>query len=396
MALTALIFDVDGTLVDSNAAHVRAWEIALRKHNYTVSADRIGVEIGKGGDKLVPSILGDEIERRDGDSLRKSHTEEFKILSELTPLSIFPGTQELLRTARQRGLKLAIATSRKEKDLQMLERSAGVKISEWFDEVATGDHAQESKPSPGILNAAIEKLGISPAQCAMIGDTPYDADTSRDAGAICLGVTCGGCNDEQTLRRTGMRKVYRDPADILAHFNEALKIASPGPAVLTWDILRSLMREALSVAREGLVAGEAPIGCVIADGNARVLARGHNELNKSQDKTAHAEMVAFRRLAGNVPVDARDLILVSTLEPCVMCLGASMEAAIDTIIYGMHAPMDGGRTRVRPPVSPESQMPRIVGDVLAEESRRLFEEFLASGKGHPQQITFVKQLLTRS
>jgi tRNA(adenine34) deaminase len=161
-------------------------------------------------------------------------------------------------------------------------------------------------------------------------------------------------------------------------------------------MMEGLMAEALAAAREGMEQhGEAPIGCVIAGGDGHVLARGFNRLNGTQDKTAHAEMVAFKALAGRVATDARDLILVSTLEPCVMCLGASMEAAVDTIVYGLRAPADRGTGRVRPPVSPEAQMPRSVGDVLAAESRELFEQFLKRG-GSEQQVAFVKQLLGRT
>src|SRR5688572_11797909 len=104
-------------------------------------------------------------------------------------------------------------------------------------------------------------------------------------------------------------------------------------------------------------------------------------------------MVTFRRAAGRVPTDARDLILVSTLEPCVMCLGASMESAVDTIVYALRAPADSGTGRVAPPQSPESQMPRIVPDVMAGESRALFEEWLALPDRNPKQVEFVRQLL---
>jgi tRNA(Arg) A34 adenosine deaminase TadA len=93
-----------------------------------------------------------------------------------------------------------------------------------------------------------------------------------------------------------------------------------------------------------------------------------------------------------VPEDAKDLILVSTLEPCVMCTGAAMEAAVDTIVYALRAPADNGSVRVRPPQSPESQMPRIVGEILAGESRELFEQFLKVAK-NPKQRAFVEQLL---
>jgi tRNA(Arg) A34 adenosine deaminase TadA len=104
-------------------------------------------------------------------------------------------------------------------------------------------------------------------------------------------------------------------------------------------------------------------------------------------------MVTFASAAGKAPDDARDLILVSTLEPCVMCLGAAMEAAVDTIIYGLKAPADSGTARVMPPQSPESGMPRIVGGILTQESRKMFEQWLKQPGLNPQQVKFVKQLL---
>ncbi len=393
MALSAIVFDVDGTLIDTNQAHVEAWIKALKKHGYVVAADRIAVEVGKGGDKLVPSVLGEEIERRDGKSLRAAHTAEFTKIAESTTLKPFPGVEPLLAHLRRRELKLAIATSSSKQELHTTWRSACVDWSDRFDVIATSEDASESKPAPDILAAAIRKLKLSPAQCVMIGDTPYDADTARDAGAVCLGVTCGGMNDAKTLRAGGMRAVYHNPADIAVHLDEALRTASPGAAVLTQDRIEALMREALAVAREGLEKGEVPIGCVIARGDGSIIARGHNELNASQIKTAHAEMVAFSRTAGKIPADATDLILVSTLEPCVMCLGAAMEAAVDTILYAVDAPADGGRQRVRPPASPESQMPRILGNLLAAESRRLFKEFLEGSSSNAAQKAFVRQLL---
>src|SRR5688572_23982736 len=152
------------------------------------------------------------------------------------------------------------------------------------------------------------------------------------------------------------------------------------------------MREALAMARQGMAAGEAPIGCVLARGDGSIVSRAHNEMNRSQDKIAHAEIVAFHRAAGKVPLEARDLILVSTLEPCVMCTGAAMEAAVDTIVFGLRAPADSGTGRVKPPASPESTSPKIIGNVLAEESIALFEQWLKHNRGTPQ-AAYVEQLL---
>ena len=153
-----------------------------------------------------------------------------------------------------------------------------------------------------------------------------------------------------------------------------------------------LMREALATARAGMAAGEAPIGCVIARGDGTIVARAWNAMQRTQNKTAHAEIMAFADAAGRVPLDARDLIMVSTLEPCVMCTGAAMEGAVATIVFGLVAPADSGTGRVRPPASPESAMPHIVGRVLARESRALFVEWLEKGPD-PKQAKYVQQLL---
>ena len=185
------------------------------------------------------------------------------------------------------------------------------------------------------------------------------------------------------------------------------------------------MREALEEAKRGVAEGEAPIGCVIArpidnkidqqnKDNANpaeeaeneqedytevhIVARGHNRMNGLQSKIAHAEIMAFQNAAGNgkdepaLPLDSRDAILVSTLEPCVMCLGAAMEAGVALVLFGLKAPADNGTQRVNPPQSPESANPEIVGDILADEARQLFEEWL-KGKEGTEQAKFVEQLL---
>jgi phosphoglycolate phosphatase-like HAD superfamily hydrolase/tRNA(Arg) A34 adenosine deaminase TadA len=393
MALDAILFDVDGTLIDTNGAHVEAWDFTLREHDYRVARDRIAVEIGKGGDQFIPSILGQEAYQRDGEQLAADHTKHYTKIAESRTLPAFPGVGELLPELRRRGLRTILATSSKMKELETAQKSAGLDLTTLVDDVVTADDAEKSKPFPDLVHAGVKKPGVSPAQCMMLGDTPYDADSCRGGGVVMMGVTCGGLNDEKTLRAAGARAVWRDPADLLAHLDDALQVASPGPAHLTWDVLHRLMRQALDTAREGLSAGEAPIGCVLARGDGSILARGYNELNRTQSKVAHAEMVTFNRSAGKVPTDARDLVLVCTLEPCVMCLGASMEAAVDTIVYGLRAPADGGTSRVRPPQSPESQMPRLIGDVLSNESRALFREFL-NRNPNPEQAAFARQLLS--
>ena len=229
---------------------------------------------------------------------------------------------------------------------------------------------------------------LSPAQCVLITNSVEAVESSRSVGLVCLAVG----SVVERFRAAGARAVYRGPEELLEHLDDALRLASPGSAHLTHEMMASLMRRALDVAREGMDAGEAPIGCVLARGDGGVIASGYNEMNRTQNKTAHAEIVTFARAAGKTPLDARDLIMVSTLEPCVMCAGAAMEAAVDTILYALKAPADSGTRRVACPTSPESQMPRIVGGILESESRALFEEFLKKDL-RPEQRRFAEQLL---
>lgn len=170
---------------------------------------------------------------------------------------------------------------------------------------------------------------------------------------------------------------------------------------LTDDQKERLMREALAEAERGMAEGEAPIGCVLAMGSGpdlRVVARGHNRVNALGRKTAHAEMVTFENAGSHegdppaLPLDAEDVTLVSTLEPCVMCLGAAMEAGVTRVLFGLEAPADNGTQRVKPPESPESSAPDITGGILPGESRALFERWL-EGKRGTEQAKFVEQLL---
>lgn len=393
MALDALIFDFDGTLVDSNPLHVEAWVRAFARFGYKVPPDRVFVEVGKGGDTLLPSIIGKEAAEKDGKKLRAAQPEEFEKLAGERGISVFPGSRQLLDEVRRRGLKTVLATSSNKKQLGVNEEHSGLKVSELVDCVVNADDIQTSKPAPDLVSAAAEKLGMTPAQCAMVGDTPYDAESAKHAGVVCLGVRSGGFSQE-SLRKAGARAVWKDPADLLGHLDDALRVASPGPAHFTQAVLEALMNEALGAARDAMSGGEVPIGAVLARGDGAIIARGFNELNRTQNPTAHAEMVTFAGAAGKAPPSARDLILVSTLEPCVMCLGAAMEAAVDTVLYALKAPADNGTDRVEPPQSPESGMPRIVGGILAGESRRLLEQWLTRPGNNPRQVEFVRQLLS--
>lgn len=155
---------------------------------------------------------------------------------------------------------------------------------------------------------------------------------------------------------------------------------------------QALMRECLDLARTAMRLGEVPIASVVAY-EGKIIGWGWNELNAKRDRTMHAEIAAFRDAAGRYPIETQSLTLVSTLEPCVMCFGAALLSGVSDIIYALPAPADGGARRVSKPDSPEAKWPTLTGDVLADEARELFEQWL---RDHPEagpQKEFVTQLL---
>jgi tRNA(adenine34) deaminase len=154
------------------------------------------------------------------------------------------------------------------------------------------------------------------------------------------------------------------------------------------------MREALALADRAIELGEAPIACVIADIDRQlIVGRGFNSRNALRDRIAHAEIVAFRDAAGRYDVDEARLILVSTLEPCIMCLSACVEAAVEEVIWAYPAPLDAGAPRVEKPSSPEAKWPRIVTNVLKDDSRNRFERWLELHPEPGKQRDYIESLL---
>jgi tRNA(adenine34) deaminase len=179
---------------------------------------------------------------------------------------------------------------------------------------------------------------------------------------------------------------YRSPDD---------RATLPSSPLLAPALCEALMREALAEARLGLVEGECPVGCVVArvdDSVPRIVARGHNRVERLARKTAHAEMVAFENAEEALPFNASNIVLVSTLEPCVMCLGACFEVGVSLVVFGLSAPADSGTLRVKAPSSPETRTPVLVGQVLAAESRALFVEFVRGSDG-AKDVAYAEQLL---
>ena len=177
--IKAVLFDVDGTLVDSNDAHATAWVRAFNEHGVKVDPIEVRRSIGMGGDKLMPRVSGIEEESELGEKIAARRGEIFK--QELLPgLQRFPDADRLVAEISRRGLTSVAASSAREDELQELLDIAGA--ASLMDASTSSDDADQSKPAPDIVHAALQRAQVDPTQAVMIGDTPYDIAAARRAG----------------------------------------------------------------------------------------------------------------------------------------------------------------------------------------------------------------------
>jgi len=214
--LKGVIFDVDGTLVDSNDAHAQSWVETFAEAGYDVPFDVVRPLIGMGGDKLLPRTIGVSNESEEGKKLTKRRSAIFreKFLPHLQALK---GSRELVKRVRSDGLKAIVATSAKDEELRGLLKAA--QVADLMEEKATASDAKRSKPDPDIIHAAIEESGISPSELVMIGDTPYDIEAAIRAHVAPIGFRSGGWTDEELK---GAVEIYDGPADLLQHYESSL------------------------------------------------------------------------------------------------------------------------------------------------------------------------------
>jgi HAD superfamily hydrolase (TIGR01509 family) len=189
----AVLFDVDGTLVDSNDAHAHAWVEAFAEHGINVPFDLVRRSIGMGGDKLIPAVSGlaadDALGKRVSD--RRGEIFKRKYLGTLKP---FRGARELVAELKSRGLTAVAASSAKKDELRPLLEIAGA--ASLMDAATSSDDAEESKPDPDIVHAALKQAQARPEDAVLIGDTPYDMEAATRAGVAAIAFRCGGWGDE--------------------------------------------------------------------------------------------------------------------------------------------------------------------------------------------------------
>ncbi len=222
MPVQAFIFDLDGTLIDANPQHVRAWKRTLDRFGYTdVSEERIAIEIGKGGDKLVPTLLGEDVPEAESKEMREMHDEFFRNLVRAEGVALFPQAVALCEALRARGLRTALATASEMENLDLIGERLGLKWEDVLDEIVTNTDVSRSKPEPEVVEAAVEKLGLPKEACVMIGDTTYDAEAAGRAGVRFIGLLTGFWTAAD-LKRAGAAATYRHTGDLLERLDEAL------------------------------------------------------------------------------------------------------------------------------------------------------------------------------
>lgn len=196
----AVILDVDGTLIDSNDAHARAFAEVL-----DLPFERVRPLIGMGADKLLPALIGryDPAPAERKKAVFKEHY--------LPGLRAFPRVRELLGTLKEMHLRLVVASSAGKDELEALLRVAGAQ--DYLEAQTDADDAEASKPDPDIVQAALRRLGLPPGRCVMVGDTPYDAQAAARAGVAFIGLRCGGWGAQDLQPALAVR---RDPAELLA------------------------------------------------------------------------------------------------------------------------------------------------------------------------------------
>jgi HAD superfamily hydrolase (TIGR01509 family) len=211
-----VLLDIDGTLVDSNDLHVKAWERAFNRYGHAITSDAIREQVGKGGDQLVPALLPD-VTSKQSEAIAGAHDEVFQTeyLHQIRP---FDRATELVAHLHGRGIKVVLASSSKRLEVDHYIRL--LQIEKLIDASTCADDVENSKPAGDLFAAALAKIGsVTPAHARVIGDTPYDVIAAKKCGVETVAVLSGGF-PEAVLRSAGARQVYSDVGEILAQSEE--------------------------------------------------------------------------------------------------------------------------------------------------------------------------------
>jgi phosphoglycolate phosphatase-like HAD superfamily hydrolase len=210
-----VLLDIDGTLIDSNDHHARAWVEALEHFGIPASVDHIRWLVGMGGDKLLPLVTGIGKDTPKGKEISEYRKKLFrrKYLPKVRP---FPHVRELVQRFLDDGLTTVVATSASGDEIRDFLEVAGVQ--DLIEEKASASDARHSKPDPDIIEAALERGELRAREAIMLGDTLYDVEAAGRAGVDIIALRCGGWHDKDL---EGAIAIYDDAADLLARYDES-------------------------------------------------------------------------------------------------------------------------------------------------------------------------------
>lgn len=215
-----ILFDVDGTLMDNNGDHLRAWYEAFAHEGHPVTKEAVAMQLGKGSDTLV-ATLGADLDEPTRERVRLHHHALY--LQRIDDVQPFPGATEALLEAKRLGLKVALASSAHRDELDVYRGK--LMATELVDAVVSHDDVRTSKPAPDIFLAALGKLSLSASEALVVGDTPYDVQAARAAGIACVSVLSGGFPRE-VLAAEHPRAICTDVREVALRLRELIELAS--------------------------------------------------------------------------------------------------------------------------------------------------------------------------
>ncbi|MHC5795151.1 HAD family hydrolase [Lacisediminihabitans sp. FW035] len=217
MTTRAVLFDVDGTLVDSNYLHVEAWSRAFAQLGHPVDAWRIHAAMGMDSSLLLTQFLGDD-GGESSDRAQKLHSTFYaETARELRPLS---GARELIAEVARRGHIAVLATSAPEDELATLRRV--LQVEEFISTATSSEDVEVAKPEPDIVRVALERAGVDAGEAVFVGDSRWDVEAAARAAVRCVGLRSGGTGALE-LFNAGAFFVWDDPAELLAHYSETFE-----------------------------------------------------------------------------------------------------------------------------------------------------------------------------
>lgn len=212
---SAALFDVDGTLVDTTYLHAVTWWEAIGMGGLSVPMAQIHRAIGMGSDQILDHLLPPDRDRSRDDTIRSAHDALFSVYwQRLQPL---PGAASLLRACQRRGHRIVLATSAGPNEFRAMR--AALNADDVIDAVTSSADVGRSKPAPDIVQVALERAAVSPAEAVFVGDTVWDVRACQRAGVRCVAVLSGGTGRDE-LTDAGAIAVFAGPQDLLDHLGQ--------------------------------------------------------------------------------------------------------------------------------------------------------------------------------